>query len=178
MKQLTVKYNKRLYFSKWSKSTANYFEMLWRNGYAEEAGISLVPVIKLTCEENFEIPNWCSVPFGCTKLSQDYLDVLNKRHRENYTAGFLYVTFTCEPTKFLPFLEKIFTKNGGSLIRRKISNLEELAKFDVIVNCTGLQAKELVNDNLVKPIRGQITRVEAPWQFHCFMADDNYIIPK
>ena len=32
-------------------------------------------------------------------------------------------------------------------------------KFDVIVNCTGIGARELTSDNDVTPIRGQVSRV-------------------
>lgn len=71
----------------------------------------------------------------------------------------MYITFTCEPTKFLPFLQQKFIKNGGRLIFSKISDLESLVNFDVVVNCTGLFSKTLVGDNIVKPIRGQIARV-------------------
>lgn len=77
-----------------------------------------------------------------------------------YRAGIHYVTFTCEPSKLLPFVEQKFLKNGGLIVQRKITNFKELVNdFDIIVNCTGLQAKELTKDELLKPIRGQIARV-------------------
>lgn len=76
-----------------------------------------------------------------------------------HSDGVMYITFTCEPTKFLPFVQNIFIKNGGRLKLSKITNFEALSDFDVIVNCTGLYSQKLVNDALVKPIRGQITRV-------------------
>lgn len=70
------------------------------------------------------------------------------------------MTFACEPSKFLPLVEQNFLKNGGTVVRRKINDFKELANdFDIIVNCTGLQAKELTGDDSVKPIRGQIARV-------------------
>lgn len=70
------------------------------------------------------------------------------------------MTFTCEPSKFLPLVEQKFLEYGGTLVRRKVNEFKELANdFDVIVNCTGLQAKELTGDDSVKPIRGQIARV-------------------
>lgn len=76
------------------------------------------------------------------------------------SAGIFYITFTCEPIKFLPFIEEIFLNNGGVLIKRKICDFKELANdFNVVVNCSGLQAKELTGDDFVVPIRGQITRV-------------------
>lgn len=53
-----------------------------------------------------------------------------------------------------------FRKNGGKVIVKRLENLEELASdFDVIINCSGIGAKELVNDISVHPIRGHIFRV-------------------
>lgn len=79
----------------------------------------------------------------------------------------------------LPYLFKRFEKAGGSFVRRKIFQLDDLAKenYDLVINCTGLNAKELVNDNQVLPIRGQVARVKAPWAYTCIQDDDNYIIP-
>ncbi|KYQ57086.1 D-aspartate oxidase [Trachymyrmex zeteki] len=48
-------------------------------------------------------------------------------------------------------------------------------------NYNGLGARELVADETMMPIRGQVYRVKAPWAMHIFLVDDdacNYIIPK
>lgn len=71
-----------------------------------------------------------------------------------------YITFTCEPSKLLPFLEERIKQNGGVIKRKFISDFEELIDdFDVIINCTGVKARHLAEDNKVQPIRGQVTRV-------------------
>jgi hypothetical protein len=38
-----------------------------------------------------------------------------------------------------------------------------LGPVSAIINCTGLGARSLVGDPLVRPIRGQVMRVRAPW---------------
>ena len=49
------------------------------------------------------------------------------------------------------------------MIQRKINNLSELSdNYDIIINCTGLGARELVGDLSVYPVRGQIIEVEGP----------------
>lgn len=84
----------------------------------------------------------------------------------------------------LPYLFKRFTAAGGKFIQRSISSIEKLADeddYDVVINCTGLGAKKLVNDNEVKPVRGQVIRVEAPWIYEVILDDSNvgnYVIPK
>lgn len=71
----------------------------------------------------------------------------------------MYVTFTCEPSKLLPFLEERVKENGGVIKRKFVNNFQELADFDVVVNCTGVKARTLAGDDRVQPIRGQVTRV-------------------
>ena len=56
--------------------------------------------------------------------------------------------------------------------------MEELVgQYDIVINCTGVEASKLVDDPKIKPIRGQVFRVYAPWIKHCVMAGDHYIIP-
>ena len=49
-----------------------------------------------------------------------------------------------------------FLKSNGNIIRRKISTITELSSYDVVVNCSGLGANNLVGDKNVTPIRGQV----------------------
>lgn len=95
--------------------------------------------------------------------------------------GVQFLTFTCQPVHLLPYLYRRFHEAGGHLSRRKVSHLDELNGFDVVINCTGLGARHLANDSLVVPVRGQVIRVKASWLFNVFMDDSedgNYIIPK
>jgi len=64
------------------------------------------------------------------------------------------------------------------MVKQYVNNLAELDSYDVIVNCSGLGAQQLCQDNKVVPIRGQVTKVRAPWLKTAFYADyDTYIIP-
>lgn len=71
------------------------------------------------------------------------------------------MSYTCEPSKLLPWLMKTFKSKSGKIKRRKINTLDELKneKYDVIVNCSGLGARELVKDSQVTSVRGQVSRV-------------------
>ena len=49
------------------------------------------------------------------------------------------------------------------MIQRKIDSLQDIAEdYDIIINCTGLGARELVGDLNVYPVRGQILEVKGP----------------
>ena len=49
-----------------------------------------------------------------------------------------------------------FLESNGNIIRRKIDKITELSSYDVVVNCSGLGANNLIGDTTVTPIRGQV----------------------
>lgn len=98
-----------------------------------------------------------------------------------FRCGIVFKTFIVEPIFFLPYLYKRILKAGGKMQRKRIESFDELQAFDLVINCTGLGAHTLVNNDVhLKPIRGQVLRVRAPWITHAFIdeAAGNYIIPK
>ena len=44
----------------------------------------------------------------------------------------------------------------GLVEKRMLSNLSDLQSYDIIINCTGLDARDLVGDKSLYPTRGQI----------------------
>lgn len=92
------------------------------------------------------------------------------------------MSFTVDVPKLLPYLQRRFMNAGGVVKQGKISPGDELAAFDLVVNCTGLGARELVPGEVdLHPIRGQVNRVKAPWMYQVVLDDDdvgNYVIPK
>lgn len=92
-----------------------------------------------------------------------------------------YKTFTIEPSFFLPYLYKRILKAGGRIQRKRIESFDELEVYDLVINCTGLGAHTLVGGDIeLKPIRGQVLRVRAPWIRDVFVDDaaGNHVIPK
>lgn len=63
--------------------------------------------------------------------------------------------------------------------KRKVRSLQELSRFDLVVNCSGLGSRTLVGDAHVYPVRGQVLQVEAPWLKHFIRDGDGntYIYP-
>lgn len=70
--------------------------------------------------------------------------------------------------------------NGGYIESRKVHDIWELhGSYDVVMNCTGLGARDLVGDMSVFPVRGQVLEVHAPWLKHFIRDGDGstYIYP-
>ncbi|GGW95914.1 FAD-dependent oxidoreductase [Streptomyces lomondensis] len=61
----------------------------------------------------------------------------------------------------LPWLRERFVAAGGVVETRTVASLAEV-DAPVVVNCTGLAARELVPDPSVRPVRGQLVVVENP----------------
>jgi D-amino-acid oxidase len=85
-----------------------------------------------------------------------------------YRYGFRFVVPMVEMPTYLPWLVEQVISRGGRLDRRRVGSLVELADgtandaADAVVNCAGLAARELVGDDSVYPVRGQIVRVTNP----------------
>lgn len=96
------------------------------------------------------------------------------------------MSFTVDVHKLLPYLQRRFEGAGGTVRRQRAKidsfGCDELAEFDVAVNCTGLGARDLVAGEVdLHAIRGQVNRVQAKWMYQVILDDDdvgNYVIPK
>jgi D-amino-acid oxidase len=61
---------------------------------------------------------------------------------------------------YLRWLTARLRSLGGEIVTRDVSSFDEaFSERNVVVNCTGLGARELANDESMQPIRGQVVRV-------------------
>ncbi|MGH3430008.1 MAG: FAD-dependent oxidoreductase [Terriglobales bacterium] len=77
-----------------------------------------------------------------------------------YRDAYLFPSPVAEMPLYLGYLERRFHRMGGTIALRSLRSIQEAVDgHDIVVNCTGLGARELVGDASVVPIRGQIVRV-------------------
>jgi D-amino-acid oxidase len=82
-----------------------------------------------------------------------------------YRHGLRFAVPLAEMPVHLPWLVARIGDLGGRFEYRRVGSLAELAAepdVDVVVNCSGLAARELVPDPTVYPVRGRIVRVANP----------------
>lgn len=82
-----------------------------------------------------------------------------------YTHGLRFIVPLVEMPVYLPWLVGLFRRAGGTIRVVRIESLDEVIDdgwSEVVVNCTGLAARELAHDPSVYPVRGQILRVSNP----------------
>jgi D-amino-acid oxidase len=101
-----------------------------------------------------------------------------------FSDGFVFEAPVVEMPVYLASLEARVVALGGRIVRRAIRSLDEApGESQVVVNCAGLGARELVGDATMVPIRGQIVRV-AQVGLEQFIFDDHgpggvtYIVPR
>lgn len=78
----------------------------------------------------------------------------------DWKYGTFITSIQIETGYFLPWALNKFKSNGGKVFREEVKNLNDVAgKYDVVVNCSGLNSKYLFSDPKSVPIRGQVIKV-------------------
>ncbi|NXM05299.1 OXDD oxidase, partial [Tyrannus savana] len=144
----------------WFKETFTYLFAISNSAEASEAGIHLVSgwqVFKSTPKE--ELPFWSDAVLGFRPMSEAELQKFPQ-----YRFGQAFTTLKCDSPLYLLWLEKRLKATGVQMYKRKVSDLWELhSDYDIIVNCAGIGAQQLVGDEKLFPVRGQVLKVYAPW---------------
>lgn len=114
--------------------------------------------------------------FSYQEMSREQARHFGSQYNHGYIAG----TVTTDCSKYLPWLKEQLLAHGGVCIKQKVKSLSEISEqYDLIVNCTGLGSRWLVDDPLIYPVRGETVKVHAPWIKHCYMeesGENTYII--
>ncbi|XP_078574080.1 D-aspartate oxidase-like isoform X1 [Branchiostoma floridae x Branchiostoma japonicum] len=161
---------------RWGDETWDHLKTLYLSPVACDAGVILLSGYHLHKQPQQD-PDWASTVFGFRHLTKQDLQQF-----PGFSSGWFSTHLLCEGRKYLPWLMTKFKKAGGKVQQGKVTSLTELADhYDVVVNCCGIGAGELVGDNTVQPVRGQVYRVHAPW-IKCFFdaeydGHDFYIFP-
>uniref|UniRef100_A0A914WRP4 FAD dependent oxidoreductase domain-containing protein n=1 Tax=Plectus sambesii TaxID=2011161 RepID=A0A914WRP4_9BILA len=83
-----------------------------------------------------------------------------------------FTSFTTEGRTYVPWLVRNLKEKGAKFESRRVTSLEELGReYNLVINCAGLNAGELVSDDQVVPIRGVLIEVDASWHKHFLYRD-------
>ncbi|XP_040454673.1 D-aspartate oxidase isoform X3 [Falco naumanni] len=114
-------------------------------------------VFKNTPKE--ELPFWSDVVLGFRPMSKAELQKFPQ-----HQFGQAFTTLKCDCPPYLLWLEKRLKATGVQMYTRKVADLWELhSEYNVVVNCAGIGAHQLVGDKELFPVRGQVLKVHAPW---------------
>lgn len=110
---------------------------------------------------------------------------------DRHTAGFALTVPVADMGTYLEYLETRFTTLGGEFRQCQtpltclgdIASQVPITSISAIVNCLGLGSREVMKDNHMSSVRGQVVVVEAVNGVNDFIFDDygdeiSYIIPR
>ncbi|MFI6358486.1 FAD-dependent oxidoreductase [Streptomyces sp. NPDC050743] len=88
-----------------------------------------------------------------------------------FTAGYRFTVPLIDMPTYLDYLLRRLRDAGGAVERRRLASLADAGPASVIVNCSGLGARDLVPDPELRPIRGQHVVVTNPGLTEFFSED-------
>lgn len=140
----------------WAARTRRWLEGLART--TPEAGIDVLTGYEITPDDLH--PWWATVP--TSELDARHIDdpITVERVPAPVTGGpgaWKFVAPRAQPSLFLPFLEASLAR---PIEHHVVTDLAHVAG-DVVINCTGLGARELCNDDKLVPLLGQLVIAEV-----------------
>jgi D-amino-acid oxidase len=153
-----------------------------------ESGVSIIESRQFLRTGEIEIPDW-AIPLGAQRLSsvatglwpvKDYA----QPGGYSFKSGFSLRVPLMDTTIYLDYLAARFLKAGGEINANvHFKNLEEVdSKSDLVINCAGIGARELVRDHDLEPHRGQVAIVPGIEGLSCAIVCDDeplmYAIPR
>ncbi len=144
-----------------------------------ESGVSIIKLLQLSRNEEIQIPEW-AFPLGAEPVIPRGVEGL----LELFSSGFSLNVPLMDTTIYLDYLLDRFSAAGGSITTdTAFVRLRDVdAKFDLVINCAGIGARELVRDTDLEPHRGQVAIVpeieDLSYAIVCDDAPLMYAIPR
>src|SRR6516164_2419346 len=129
-------------------------------------GVSIIELRQFSRARETQIPDW-AIPLGAKPVIPSSPTVMSSEVETSlvvspfFKSGFSLRAPLTDTTIYLDYLAARFLKAGGEINANvRFEKLEDVdRKFDLVINCAGIGARELVKDMDLEPHRGQIAIV-------------------
>ncbi len=140
----------------WALRTRRWLEEI--SASAPDAGIDILTGYEIVNDDGTARPWWCAAPtMEGDALATDAIDVsYEPAPVDGSPHGWKFTAPRAQPSLFLPYLESSLQQ---PIEQRVVIDLAA-ERGDIVVNCTGLGARELVGDDLIYPLLGQLVIAE------------------
>jgi D-amino-acid oxidase len=153
-----------------------------------ESGVSIIESRQFLRTGEIQISDW-AIPLGAQCLSSVATGLWPVKDRAQcggyrFKSGFSLHVPLMDSTIYLEYLAARFRKGGGEIHANvRFEKLEDVdAKFDFVINCAGIGARELAQDADLEPHRGQVAIVPRIESLSCAVVCDDaplmYAIPR
>ena len=142
-------------------------------------GVSIIELHQFSRTGEIQIPDW-AIPLGAQPVTPSEVE----ESLELFRSGFSLRVPLMDTTIYLDHLAKRFQNAGGSITpNARFEKLEDvLPEFDLVINCAGIGARELVCDAELESHRGQVAIVSKVDNLSCAIVCDDpplmYVIPR
>jgi D-amino-acid oxidase len=159
-------------------------------GRDSRTGVSVLELRQFSRAGQIQIPDW-AIPLGAHAVIPAFPSVMSSKVETSlavnssfFKSGFSLRVPLMDTTIYLDCLAARFLKAGGAINENvRFEKLEQVdRKFDVVINCAGIGARELVQDLDLEPHRGQVAIVPRIDSLSCATVCDDaplmYVIPR
>ncbi|WP_426509985.1 FAD-dependent oxidoreductase [Dactylosporangium sp. McL0621] len=160
----------------WSDVTLKELESLCGD---PRTGVRLVSGLEVSGDAGGP-PEWAKKIRDYQPCSEEELDT----YRPRYQTGWRYTIPLLDMPVYLDYLTQRFRAAGGTAdFDRHVASFDDLlGEAGCLINCSGVGARDLVPDDSVFPVRGQLLVVENPgleefFQDNGYGEDLTYIFP-
>ena len=156
----------------WGEFTFHRLRELARD---PDAGVYMRSVTEIFDEDEPDLW-WARGVAGLVRLSPAELPV-------GYRAGVRVDVPVCEVPVHMPWLVRCLRERGVRFVHREVGSFEEpLAAARMVVNCCGLGARELCDDDELQAVRGQVIRLKGAQMSEAWIDDTGdgpcYLVPR
>ena len=140
-----------------------------------DSGVSMIELRQFSRTKEIQIPDW-AIPLGASAIPTGLWPV--------FKNGFSLRVPLTDTSIYLDYLANRFQKAGGSITTNvRFETLADVdPTFDLVINCAGIGARELVQDANLEPHRGQVAIVPKIDNLSCAIVCDDaplmYAIPR
>lgn len=151
------------------------FVVLADLGRVPGSGVAMIELRQFSRTKEIQIPDW-AIPLGTSTVDTGLRPV--------FKSGFSLRVPLMDTAIYLDYLANRFQKTGGEINANVcFEKLEEIDRtFDLVINCAGIGARDLVEDVDLEPHRGQVAIVPKIENFSCAIVCDDtplmYAIPR
>lgn len=143
----------------------------------ERSGVRLVDGVE-AAREKIDLPGYAAKLPGFRPCASDVLP-------PGFVLGWWYTAPIIDMPPYLAMLQRRFAAAGGTVTDGRLESLDEaFALADIVVNCSGAGARDLVPDPEVVPVRGQLVAVRNPGVTRFFaehtaeLGEMTYLLPQ